>query len=233
MACHHANFIIWSSSICFASREAQWTLAVCLLAENRCSQGNDDAWHGRMSRETLAAFLKLMVMSGDTHFLQHLCSPFLLPLHYLLFHLPILFLNDVNNHLWTSPHISEHCVESPLPVYYSSLHSFLNLLLSGDTLFHLTSLTPPTSTPTFPSRPSLTSLHTADFLDKLSQYNSNTSMLPAHSDFITWWLTLFFLSLIIFHIPSTVDISPSQLHCLWWHSRVNHPIPIFPISCHF
>ena len=66
-------------------------------------------------------------------------------------------------------------------------------------------------------------------LDKLPQYNSDTSTLPAHSDFITWWLTPFFLSLIIFYIPSTVDISPSLLRCLWWYSRVNHPILIFPM----
>ena len=73
-------------------------------------------------------------------------------------------------------------------------------LLSGDTLFHLASLTPLTSTPTFPLTPSLTSLHTADSLDKLSQYNSDTSTLPTHSDFITWWLTplSFHLSYFIF-----------------------------------
>ena len=51
--------------------------------------------------------------------------------------------------------------------------------VSGDTLFHLTSLTPLTSAPTFPSTPSPTSLCTADSLDNLSQYNSDTSTIFA------------------------------------------------------
>ena len=60
-----------------------------------------------------------------------------------------------------------------------------------DTQFHLASLTPLTSAPTLPLTPFLTSLHTADSLDNLSQYNSDTSPLHTHSDFTPWRLTLF------------------------------------------
>ena len=56
-------------------------------------------------------------VSGNTHFL--------LPLHYLLSHLPILFLKDINNHLWTSPHISKHYVKFPFTLCYSFLCLFL------------------------------------------------------------------------------------------------------------
>ena len=56
-------------------------------------------------------------LSGDTHFL--------LPLHYLPFCFPILFLKDIYNHLQSSPSISEHYVEFPLPfVILSSVLSF-------------------------------------------------------------------------------------------------------------
>ena len=87
--------------------------------------------------------------------------------------------------------------------------------VSGDTLFHLASLTPPTSAPTFPSTLSLTSLHTADSLDKLSWYNSDTSMLPAHSNFTTWQLTpfSFHFSYLIYckYISVTTLLSPMTL----------------------
>ena len=59
-------------------------------------------------------------MSEDTHFL--------LPLCYLLLHLPMLFLRDVHNHLRTFLNISEHSVEFP----FTPCYSFYSLpLLSG------------------------------------------------------------------------------------------------------
>ena len=56
-----------------------------LVVEMRWLVGVVERW---MERDE-----KVMV-SGDTHFLQHFHCLFLLPLYYLLFHLPILFLND-------------------------------------------------------------------------------------------------------------------------------------------
>ena len=50
--------------------------------------------------------------------------------------------------------------------------------LSGDTLFHLAFMTPPTSTLTLPLTHSLTSPHTTDSLNNPSQYNSNASAPP-------------------------------------------------------
>ena len=50
--------------------------------------------------------------------------------------------------------------------------------LSGDTLFCLTFMTPPTSAPTLPLTPSLTSPYTADSLENPLQYNSNASAPP-------------------------------------------------------
>ena len=84
-------------------------------------------------------------MSRDTHFLQLLCYLFLLPLHYLLFHLPILFLNNVYNHLWASPSISEHCIDFPFTFCYSSfLYSFIHFsnISIGQTLSQTLPMTP-------------------------------------------------------------------------------------------
>ena len=78
--------------------------------------------------------------------------------------------------------------------------------VSGDTLFHLASLTPLTSTPTFPSKPSLTSLRTTDSFDKLSQYNFYTSTLPTPHSLQLCHLTTYFL------FPFTYHISYS-FHC--------------------
>ena len=47
-------------------------------------------------------------LSGDTHFLHCLCHLH----HYFPLHFLTLFLSNINNHLWTSPHVSEHCIES-------------------------------------------------------------------------------------------------------------------------
>ena len=63
---------------------------------------------GRLSIVDRSSLSAQRVLSGDTNFL--------LPLHYLLFHFPILFLKDVYNHLWTSLNISEHHIEFLLPM---------------------------------------------------------------------------------------------------------------------
>ena len=71
-------------------------------------------------------------MSEDTHFLWHLHHLFLLPLCYLLFHPPVLSLNNINNHLWISLPISEHCIEFPFtfllffPLFFSLLFWYLH-----------------------------------------------------------------------------------------------------------
>ena len=69
-----------------------------------------------------------------------------------------------------------------MEVKLGGMERVLEKILSGDTLFHLTSQTPPTFAWTFPSTPSLTFPHTADSLDNLSQYNSNTSTPSAVSN---------------------------------------------------
>ena len=66
------------------------------------------------------------LMSGDTHFLW-LFHHLFLPLCYLLLHLPILFLNNIYNHLQASLSISEYCVNFPFTFFYSPFfYSFIH-----------------------------------------------------------------------------------------------------------
>ena len=71
--------------------------------------------NSEINRSGYLFFTVIALMSGDTHFLQHLhCLH-----HYLPFHLLTLFLSNINNHLQTSPHVSKHCVESLYLLLYS------------------------------------------------------------------------------------------------------------------